>query len=129
MLINFLFLFHVEIHCNVKELFLVQTIDELELIRCNGPNLTWSRQFACDGSFCVLHGTPKRCRGRNPIANLVGNDADDRYTRVRLVTFVYSIVEVCKVSSNERRPQLVDSDLVTRDGGFAFEFALISSNL
>lgn len=68
------------------------------LLFCNSPDFTRCCHVACDGSFGFFDSTTNFTSSSYPVTDLIGNNTDDSYPRIRLVAFVDAVVEVAKVS-------------------------------
>ena len=64
----------------------------------DGPQLSRSNSPAGYSANRFFHGAPDGSFCRHPISNLIGDDLDDRHTRIVYISFMNAILQITKVS-------------------------------
>jgi len=90
----------------------MQVLDELDLIFRDSPQFTRGSSLSHRCCCCNFRSPLQSTRVRDPIANLVRNNYNNRNTWIVLVAFVNTILEVAEVCRDKLRPVFLDQFLV-----------------
>ena len=64
----------------------------------DGPQLSRSNSPSSYGANCFFHCAPDGSFCRHPISYFIGDNLDDRHTRIVFISFMNAILQITKVS-------------------------------